>query len=116
MSYKKEFYSTQKRIEEIGKRLQQIRLNGNITQAELAHDVGISQRTIIRLEEGNSVQLSTLIKIMTALGLTENLENLIPEVPVSPLQIASLKGQERQRASSRKENQTETEWSWEDDT
>ncbi len=108
--------SDQAVLKEIGYRLAQVRLNQNKTQALLAQDAGISLRTMIRAEHGESVQVSSLIRILRALRLADNLEALIPEPAVSPIQLLKMQGKRRRRASSKSEKSSkETHWIWGDE-
>jgi len=129
-------------LREIGNRITRYRLNQDKTQAALAHEAGVSHRTMIRAEHGHSVQASSLIRILRALQLVENLDALIPEpvqasslirilralqlvenldalIPepaVSPVQQLKMQGKQRQRASSKLERpQKENTWSWGDE-
>ena len=103
-------------LEEIGNRITQHRLNQNKTQAALAQEAGVSNRTLTRVEHGHSVQASSLIRILRALQLVDNLDALIPEPVVSPLQQLKMQGKRRKRASSKsvKANKEGT-WSWGDE-
>jgi DNA-binding XRE family transcriptional regulator len=83
---------------EIGHRIQQERLNRNLEQAVLAKQAGISRRTLQRLEAGGVCTLNSLIRILRALDKLGELNHFIPPVGFSPLQLAKLKGYERQRA------------------
>ena len=107
-------------LAELGERISQHRVNRNLTQKQLAEMAGISEPTLQRLEYGEVSQLTTLIRILRALKLLGNLDQLIPEPPPSPIQQAKLKGKTRQRASSRKKGkETEKpgeEWSWGEDS
>ena len=67
------------RISELGKKLKAYRIMKELSQQDLATKTGVSLRSISRLEQGESVQLETLFKIMTALGLGENIELLVPD-------------------------------------
>lgn len=87
---------------EMGQRLKRARLNGDITQSELAKRTGLTRRTILNAEKGK-VQLENFIAILSALSLLNQLNLFLPEQQLSPLQLAKLKGQERKRAS-RKSN------------
>ncbi len=102
-------------LERLGDLLRQYRLNRNMTQATLAKEAGISGRTINRVEHGHSTQLSNLIRLLRSLGLLENIEALVPEPAVSPLQQMKLQGKSRKRASSPKQEEGKTAWSWGDD-
>jgi putative transcriptional regulator len=87
--------------EELGNRLKQARLNANMTQADVAERAGVSRKSVLNAEKGK-VQLEVLIAIMITLKLTQQLDNFLPVVEVSPLQLAKLQGQKRQRASRQK--------------
>lgn len=94
-----EGWSEQAVIAEIGARLRQTRLNRDESQAELAERAGVSVETVRKLEDGRNVSLTTLIKLMRALGLVDRLDSLIPEPGLSPIQLLELQGRRRRRAS-----------------
>ena len=96
----------------LGQRLLQYRLNKNMTQAALAVEAGVSGRTINRVEHGHSIQLSNLIRILRSLELLENMDALIPEPTISPMQLLKLRGKNRKRASSAVEKTESEPWSW----
>jgi putative transcriptional regulator len=101
-------------LKQLGKRLLQYRLNRNMTQEALAKDAGVSGRTINRVEHGHSTQLSNLIRLLRSLDLLQNIDALIPEPAVSPIQQMVLHGKSRQRASSPAKKESKT-WSWGED-
>ena len=78
-------------IRELGSRIARHRLNKNLTQATLAAQAGVSTPTVQRIEQGKSIQATNLIRILRALKLLDNLEALIPEPAVSPIQQAKLR-------------------------
>ena len=104
-------------LKELGSRLARHRLNRNVTQAALAVQAGVSTPTVQRIEQGSSTQVANLLRILRALKLLDNLEALIPEPAVSPIQQARLRGKLRRRASSLPAGIREPapEWRWEDD-
>jgi putative transcriptional regulator len=103
-------------LKEIGNRIAQYRLNQDKTQAALAQEAGVSNRTMTRVENGNSIQASSLIRILRALKLLENLDGLIPEPVASPVQQLKMQGKQRKRASSKLETPyQEGTWSWGDE-
>ncbi len=103
-------------LEQLGERLLQYRLNRNMTQAVLAKEAGVSERTINRVEHGHSTQLSNLIRLLRSLGLLENMDALVPEPAMSPIQQMKLQGKSRKRASSSSPERAEGKaWSWGDD-
>jgi transcriptional regulator with XRE-family HTH domain len=102
---------------ELGNRLQRERLNQNITQAALAESAGISRRTLVAAEKGQGTTLETLINILRALGRLGQLDQFLPEPPISPIELAKLKGKVRRKASGKTHdpcpnNQT---WMWKED-
>src|SRR5688572_12964806 len=99
-------------VQELGRRLAQYRLNQNLTQQALAQEAGVSLRTLNRIECGEASQSSNLLRVLRALGLLDNLEALVPEPPVSPMQQLQLKGKVRQRASSAGHTQAPEPWTW----
>ncbi len=103
-------------LKEFGSRIAQYRLNQDKTQAALAQEAGVSSRTMTRVERGHSVQSSSLIRILRALKLVENLDRIIPEPLVSPVQQLIMQGKQRKRASSKPEKpQKKGTWSWADE-
>jgi len=86
--------------EEIGSRFKALRLRQNVTQAELATATTLSLNSIKSLELGRG-KLSTIIAVLRELDALEQLENLIPKIEISPLQLAKLKGNVRLRATGR---------------
>ena len=116
MSYKIDFsIATSNQIETaLCKRLENIRLSRNMTQAHLAQETGLSQRTIGRLEKGQGVSLDTFIRVMTALRIQHNLEALLPDPSVRPIERIGMGARERKRARPAKSTAKTTTWSWGD--
>ncbi len=105
-------------LSELGQRLAQHRLTRNLTQAELAAEAGVSRRTVLRLEGGESTQLTHLIRVLRALHLLGSLETWIPAPVASPLEQLRLQQQKRRRASRRVREPSTTKaqgWTWGDD-
>ncbi len=100
---------------EIAARVARCRLNRNMTQEALAEQAGVSRPTVQRLENGASIQLTNLIRILRVLGLITNLEGLVPPPVPSPIQQVRMAGRQRQRASGRRavEDQPPAAWRWE---
>ena len=83
---------------EIGARLRALRLRRNITQQALADAAGLSVTAIKGIESGGG-RLSTLIAVLRELSALDQLEQFIPEITVSPLQLARRQGKKSERAS-----------------
>jgi transcriptional regulator with XRE-family HTH domain len=86
-------------VGEIGRRLARHRLEANETQASLAGRAGISTPTLARLEKGEPVALVTLIRVMRALDLAGNIDDLVPAPLPSPLARVRDEARVRKRAS-----------------
>ena len=103
-------------IAELGEKIHQVRLRKNLTQTELAAESGVAKRTIERFEKGASIQLTSLVRILRALGKIDLLIHLIPEQVNSPM--AQLLGEKktRYRASKKttKKDTPKTPWEWDD--
>ena len=72
-------------LSDVGDRLARHRLDLNLTQAQLAREAGVSKRTVVRLEHGDSTQLTNLVRVLRALGLLANFNALVPPPLTSPL-------------------------------
>lgn len=75
----------------IGERVRAERLRQELTQATLADKAGISPRALRTLEAGGGAQLTTLVRIMKALGAESALLALLPEPTISPMAMIERK-------------------------
>jgi transcriptional regulator with XRE-family HTH domain len=114
MSYNIDFsVASGKQIESaLCSRLEQIRLSRNITQSELAKEAGVSVRTIIRMEKGEGISLNTFIRVLTALNIQQNLELLLPDPSVQPIERVKNDNGERKRARSKQTTNGKKSWIW----
>ena len=96
------------------RRLEIIRLARNTTQQQLAEEAGVSPRTIGRLEKGQGVSLDTFIRVLTALRIQQNLESLLPDPTVRPIERIGAGAGERKRARPAHTNRERPAWSWGD--
>lgn len=104
-------------LAELGDRLSRLRLQRNLTQAQLAREAGVSKRTLIRLESGESSQVPNLIRVVRALGLLGNLDAFVPPPLSSPLEQLRSRAKERRRASPGvKKSGPPTKWIWGDES
>jgi putative transcriptional regulator len=102
---------------ELGSRLARIRLDHNLTQAQLATQAGVSKRTVERLETGAvATQLSGFIRVCRVLDLIGRFDLLIPEPVPSPVAQLKLGGKKRRRASTaRPPAPPARKWQWGDE-
>ena len=100
-------------LEELGQRARQHRVGMNLTQVQLAKAAGVGPRTVERFEAGYSIQLEKLLRILRALRLINNLDQLIPETSLRPLQLAEGQTKVHQRAHAARAP-TALSWEWGD--
>jgi putative transcriptional regulator len=94
---------------ELGTRIQKIRLDMNIKQAELSKKSGVSLTTIYRIESGEDVGFSKIIAVLLAMGMSSELEAFIPEEILNPIEASSL-GHSRKRATKKKNKSEKIVW------
>ncbi len=117
MSYDIDFtIATSSKIEgSLCKRLENIRLSRNWTRKMLADESGLSDRTIANMEGGKGVSFDTFIRVLIAFGIQSNLDMLLPDPSIRPMErIAHSGNKERRRARQKKEVDT-AKWEWGDE-
>lgn len=111
-------------LAELGARIARHRLQRNWTQAELAREAGLGQATVQRVENGRSVQMTSMVRLLRTLGLLEALDAAIPEsvrLPIAELEREQRRA--RRRARPRRPARTQPEppqeprerWTWDDE-
>jgi DNA-binding XRE family transcriptional regulator len=83
------------------KALEEIRIRKQIKQQELADDIGITPKTYRNLKTGKA-SVSTLLLVLRRLGLLDNLQLLVPEKEMSPIEKQKIEQVERQKLRTRK--------------
>jgi len=102
-------------LAELGHRLARRRIDMGLTQAQAAEEAGVGKRTVERVEAGNDTQVATLIRLLRVLDLADELNRLVPEPGLRPMDLLKLKGKERKYAySPRSDHQAESDWQWGD--
>ena len=90
-------------LRELGARLRMQRLAQSLSQRELAHMAGLSLGALRKLETDGQCSLETLIRVVQALGLSTELDELFVLKRQSIAQMAQAEAaQQRQRAPRRK--------------
>ena len=91
------FVTTEEWEKRLGTDARRLRIQLRLTQAELANNANISLSSVQNLERGGGSSLSTLIRVVRALGRTDWLELLAPDEPkISPVKL--LREREKQAA------------------
>lgn len=84
---------------EIGQRIEQIRLEQNLTQQQVAEEIGLSRLSYRKLVHGGG-KFQNIIAALRVLGRLDLVEGFIPQTVFSPLEQLKLKGKKRRRASA----------------
>ena len=91
----------------IGRFIRHHRMEQNITQDELSAAAGISRSTLSLLERGETVTVSTLIQVLRILDQLQILSAFEVRESISPLAMAKLQREKRQRARGKSKKQVE---------
>ena len=104
--------SYQEYIKELGQKIKTYRVMNEMSQQELEDKTGVSKRSISRLEQGESVQVDNLFKILLALGLGDNIDLLVPDQTKRPSYYLETKDNKPKRVRKKTEK---TEFKWGDE-
>ena len=93
----------------IGAFIKHHRLLQNKTQQQLATEAGINRSTITQIEKGEKITLQSLLQVLRVLNLLYIMDVFKVQQQISPLQLAKLEQNKRQRVrnnlpTARKEN------------
>jgi putative transcriptional regulator len=104
-------------LAEIGRRIERQRVQRDLTQERLAYEAGIGRATLQRLERGEAVQTTSLVKLLRALELLGALEAAVPDAGQLPLadlerQRRKVRRRVRARANGRSSEEEQRPWSW----
>ena len=106
-------HTVRHQLSKIGERVAGIRLSRNLTQEQLGELSGSSRNTVRRLEAGETVSMETFLRVLTALGLETDIDAILPDPSVRPVDRVRLQGNERQRARPEKDAPAKASaWAW----
>ena len=91
-------------LKRIGMQIRDYRIRMELTQNELAEKSGVSPGSVVRLEQGCPVSTLLFVSVLRTLGLLENLQVLLPELGISPIQMRKLQGKKKIRIRHKKED------------
>lgn len=86
----------------LGENIRNTRLQRNLDQRDLAAHAGVALNAVKRLESGQAVTTTTLIRVVRTLDRTDWLDSLAPEVSVNPMQPGKIHGPRKRIFSERK--------------
>lgn len=83
----------------LGRRFKDYRIGCDMTQKEVAEQSGVSVVTIRNFENGKlyNVTLGTFVELLRAIGFMEGLDDLLPEIPISPYELEKIQQGKRKR-------------------
>jgi transcriptional regulator with XRE-family HTH domain len=93
-------------LEQLGEFVKQTRLQQNKTQQQVAIAAGINRSTMVQIEKGAGGTLLSFIQVLRALEQLQIFEHFEIKQQFSPLQLAKLEQNKRQRASTKKDRQS----------
>lgn len=96
----------------MGQKIKTYRILMNMSQQDLEDKTGVSKRSISRLEQGESVQVDTLFKILLTLQLGDNIELLVPDQTKRPSYYLEPTDDKPKRVRKRVEN---SDFKWGDE-
>ncbi|MEO6831224.1 MAG: helix-turn-helix transcriptional regulator [Chitinophagaceae bacterium] len=97
--------------EQIGAFVKHKRMLQDKKQEELASAAGISRSTLSLLERGETVTVATLLQVLRVLDQLQVMQAFAVIDSISPLALAKLQKEKRQRASGKKNNNSEqSDW------
>lgn len=107
MNVKKNY---QEYIKELGQKIKTYRIMKEMSQQDLADKTGVSKRSISRLEQGESVQVDNLFKILLALDLGDNIELLVPDQTKRPSYYLEKPDHKPKRVRKKTEKNNDFKW------
>jgi len=100
---------------DIGQRLDRLRLEQNLTQQQLADELGITRVSYRNLINGKG-KFTNIVALLRALGRLDLLDNFVPDTAFSPMAQLKNQGKQRQRARQKKKDQKKKDKSASSDT
>lgn len=90
-------------VARLGKELRRMRLERNLSQAEVAKRAGLDRTTVVKLEAGRAATLLTVVQVLRAMDKLEVLDGFHEELKPTPYQLVEQQGKylakQRKRAS-----------------
>ena len=83
----------------LGRRFKDYRIGCDMTQNEVSEQSGVSIVTIRNFENGRmyNINLGTFIELLRAVGFMQGLDDVLPEIPISPYELKKIQQGKRKR-------------------
>ena len=83
----------------LGRRFKDYRIGCDMTQKEVSEQSGISVVTIRNFENGRmyNITLGTFVELLRAVGFMQGLDEVLPEIPISPYELEKIQQGKRKR-------------------
>ena len=98
----------------IGKRVKEQRIRLRMTQKQLGIEADVSVKTLVSFEQGHNVSLLNFIAILRALKSVDQLNLILPEPPINPLDY--LKKEKLVKRVRIKQSAENKPWKWADES
>ncbi len=93
-------------VAQLGKELRRMRLECNLSQAEVATRAGLDRTTVVKLEAGRAATLLTVVQVLRAIGRLELLDAFHQEPQPTPYMLVEAQTQflkkQRKRAGRKR--------------
>lgn len=85
-------YTDAEIIQAIGMRFKEYRISRRLTQKEVSEQTGISMLTIRKFENGQTynIQMSNFVALLRLLDRLDELDMLLPEIPMSAYELEKI--------------------------
>jgi transcriptional regulator with XRE-family HTH domain len=92
MNHRFKEYTDAEIVQALGVRFKEYRLSRRLTQKDVSEQTGISILTIRKFENGQAynIQMSNFIALMRLLDRLDDIDNLLPEIPVSAYEVEKI--------------------------
>ena len=83
----------------LGKRFKDYRIGMDMTQQEVSDKSGVNIVTIRKFENGqlHNITMGTFIELLRAIDFMQGLDEVLPEIPISPYELEKIQQGKRKR-------------------
>jgi transcriptional regulator with XRE-family HTH domain len=85
----------------LGNFIREQRIRQNKTQDEVAEAAGINRSTLVKMEAGAAANMLSFVQVLRAIDQLDMLQNFEVREQISPLLLAKMQQNQRQRASKK---------------